>query len=50
MPVDPRLAALVRLLARDLAARHLAQQTCEEELQADQAGGYGLDPPLKETP
>jgi hypothetical protein len=45
MPTDPRLAALARLLARDLAAKHF-----EKELKADQAGGYGLDPPPEEPP
>jgi len=50
MLVDPRFAALARLLARDLAAKHFEQQKCEEELKAGQAGGYDFDPPPKETP
>ena len=40
---DPRFAALARLLARDLARKHLEQGGNEKDWPESQAGGYGSD-------
>jgi len=40
---DPRFAALARLLARDLARRHLEQAGNEKDWPESQPGGYDSD-------
>jgi len=40
---DPRFAALARLLARDLARKHLEQELGRNELSPSQPGGYDSD-------
>jgi len=40
---DPRFAALARLLARDLARKHLEQAGNEKDWPESQSGGYDSD-------
>ena len=46
--LDPRFAALARLLARDLARKHLEQESDRNELSPSQAGGYDSDSPSED--
>jgi len=41
--VDPRFAALTRLLARDLAKKHLEQDSRDNELSRSPDSGYDSD-------
>jgi len=45
---DPRFAALARLLARDLARKHLEQESSGNQLSPSQPGGYDSDSPSEE--
>jgi|GEM_PF-6850563 len=40
---DPRFVALARLLARDLARKHLEQESDRNQLSPSQPGGYDSD-------